>query len=211
MRKLDYCRFGFRVFVKLVPLGVVMCSLAYGQVLNQDQEVLVRGLPSLMAKSDDATEVLLTSLDTVFHDRDICCGKDSALGDSAQSADPASLKDVASKLDGRHLLSDGRPIMVSARYQAGDSVGSGDLIQAIMNHHAALVDWDSHIYVVHGVVYMWMANSSPDSPGYAGAVVHKLLLRDTRYSDSRRALVINRDTADLSKLHGLLLVDAKPQ
>jgi len=211
MIKLPSYRPAFRQLLCLTGLSLAMTCLAYGQVLNQDQEVQVRGLPSLMARSDSPTEVLLTSLDTAFHDKELCCGKESALGDSAQAADPKSLKDIASKLDGRHLLSDGRPIMVKAEYLVPDAMSASSLTVAIMNQHAALAEWNSHLYVVYGVVYMWMTNSSPDSPGSPGAVVHKLLLWDTRYSDSRRTVVINRDTDDLSKLQGLLLIDAKPQ
>lgn len=192
-------------------VGFTFPGFASGQILNQDQQVEVHNLPSLMARSHDPSEVLLTSLDTILHDHDVCCGKDSALGDSAQSADPTSLKDVARKLDGRHLLSDGRPIMVKAEYLAPDAIGAGSLAAAIINQHAALVEWDSHLYVVHGVVYMWMSNSTPDAPAPPGAVIHKLLLWDTRYSDSRRTLVINRDTEDLSKLQGVLLLDYKLQ
>ena len=195
----------------LAAFTFALCGWAYGQILNQDQEVQVHGLPALMAKSDGATEVLLTSLDTAFHDKNICCGRDSALGDSAQAADPTSLKDVAAKLNGRHLLSDGRPIMVKAEYLPPDAMGASSLTIAVMNQHAALAEWNSHLYVVYGIVYMWMANSTPDSPGPPGAVIHKLLLLDTRYSDSRRTVVINRDTDDLSKLQGLLLIESKLQ
>jgi len=41
--------------------------------------------PSLRARSHDQTDVLLTSLDTVIHDREICRAKDSVLEDSAES------------------------------------------------------------------------------------------------------------------------------
>jgi len=200
------------VLTKLVASYFVLCCFGYGQVLNQDQEIQVHDLPSLMARSHDRSEVLLTSLDTVFHDREICCGKDSALEDSAGAADPRSLKDVASKVQGRHLLSDGRPVMVTATHLTPDAVNSGLLVTWFLNQHAALMQWNSHIYVVHGIVYMWIASGDATSGSMTQmTVIHKFLLWDTRYSDSRREVVFNRDTDDLSKVQGFLFVEAKPQ
>ena len=204
-------RFRSWVLTKLVVSSFALCCLGYGQILNQDEEIQVHDLPALTARSAHRSDVLLTSLDTLFHDREICCGRDSALEDSAGAADPRSLKDVASKLQGRHLLSDGRPMMVTATYLTPDAVNSGLLITWFQNQHAALMQWNSHIYVVHGIVYMWTANYTPDGSGQSGTVIHKFLLWDTRYSDSRREVVFNRDSDDLSKVQGFLFVEAKPQ
>jgi len=182
------------------------------QVLNQDNEIQVHDLPALMARTPHSSDVLLTSLDTIFHDPDICCGRDSALGDSAEAADPHSLKDVATKLDGRHLLGDGRPIKVTARFVAQDQINSGDLISSVLNQHALLMQWDSHLYVVHGLVYRWFVTSSgPDGGGSEGTLIHKLLLWDTRYSDSRREVVFDRTIDDLSKVQGLLFLQWTPE
>jgi hypothetical protein len=166
-----------------------------------------------MARSHDPSDVLLTSLDTVFHDRDVCCGKDSALEDSVLAADPKSLKDVANRLEGRHLLSDGRPITVIAEYQTPDQVNSGRLIRVILHQHAPLMMWNSNLYVVHGVVYLWTASGGdPTSSGMITmTVIHKFLLWDTRYSDSRREVVFDRDTDDPKNVQGLLFLEAKPQ
>jgi hypothetical protein len=203
-------RFPWRRLPILVGVYLASCCFSNGQVLNQDQQVEVHNLPSLMAKSKDPTEVLLTSLDTVIHDREICCGRDSALADSVEAADPDSLKDVASKLDGKHLLSDGRPIAIKATYLASDAINAG-LVTIIANQHAALLTWNSHLYVVYGVVYMWQSDYSPDGGGGVYAVIHKLLLWDMRYSDARRSVIFNRDTDDASKLQGMLVVEAKLQ
>src|SRR5882724_3491807 len=92
-------------------LWLVLEGCVVAQVYHPGQEVRVKGLPALIARSHDAADVLMTSLDTIVHDRSLCCGKDSALEDSVAQADPASLKDVAAKLQGRHLLSDGRPVL----------------------------------------------------------------------------------------------------
>jgi hypothetical protein len=196
----------------LFGLSLATCSLAYGQILNRDIEIAVHDLPSLMARTPHSSDVLLTSLDTVFHDQDICCGKDSALGDSAEATDPKSLKDIAGKLDGRHLLGDGRPIKVTARYVAPEQINAGELITTILNQHAALMRWDSHLYVVYGVIYQWVATGGSQDGGISeGTTIHKLLLWDTRYSDARRELVFDRTTDDLSKVQGLLFLQWAPE
>lgn len=213
MRQLRSVSPVFSILGKLAFAGFALSSLAFAQILYQDQEVEVHDLPSLMARTPHSSDVFLTSVDTVLHDREICCGKDSALEDSAAAADPKSLKDAASRLQGRHLLSDGRPIMVNATYLTPDAVNSGLLITWFQNQHAALVQWNSRVYVVHGIVYFWNASGvSPDgSGGYEGTVIHKFLLWDTRYSDSRREVVFNRDTDDLNNVQGFLFLEAKPQ
>jgi hypothetical protein len=196
---------------RLMVLFLAANGLAWAQVLYQDQEIQVHDLPSLTARSAHSADVLLTSLNTVFHDHEICCGRDSALEDSVGAADPKSLKDVASKLQGRHLLGDGRPIMVTATYSTPDAVNSGVLIQWFLKQRAALMRWNSHLYVVHGIVYIWTASSAPEGSGQTGTVIKKFLLWDTRFSDSRREVVFNRDTDDLTQVEGFLFADAKPQ
>ncbi len=197
--------------LRVVVLCLSVHGLAEGQLLYTDQEIQAHNLPSLMARSPHSSDVWLTSLDTVFHNHEICCGKDSALEDSAAAADPKSLKDAVTKLQGRHLLSDGRPVMVTATYVTPEAVNSGILITWFQNEHAALMRWNSHIYVVHGIVYMWTASATPDGSGQTGTLIRKFLLWDVRFSDSRRAVVFDRDTDDLSKVEGFLFVDAKPQ
>ena len=211
MTNLHGCRAVFAASVESVLFGLLFCSFAYGQDLSQDQELEVHHLPSLMVRSQNPRELLLTSLDTIIHDRAVCCGKDSALEDSALAADPKSLKDVASKLEGRHLLSDGRPIIVTTEYLPAEQASSGHLITMILNQHAALMDWNSRLYVVHGVGYVWEGYSIPDRGGGTMAVMRRLLLWDTRFSDSRREVVFNRYTDDVTKVQGFLFVEAKLQ
>lgn len=196
----------------ILAAALAVCCHAQGQVLNQDQEVFVHNLPSLTAHSQDPSDILLASLETVFHDHDVCCGKNSALGDSALAADAKSLKDVAEKLEGRHHLSDGRPIKVVAEYVAPDAINSGRLISTMMNQQPVLMEWNSRLYVVHGVVYLWTASGDPTSGSFSRmTVIHKLLLTDTRFSDSRREVIFDRTTDDLSKVQGMLFLQAALQ
>jgi hypothetical protein len=168
----------------------------------------VSGLPVLVARSHDSADVLRTSLATILHDKSVCCGKDSALGDDVARADPLSLKDVAAKLQGRHLLSDGRPIMVTADYLDPATINASNLITTLHDQHALLMEWNSHLYVCYGLTYR------RDYDPVTGAVVNtilKFLLLDTRYSDSRRKVVFNRESDDWSKVQGMLRVTAAPQ
>jgi len=203
------CQSAFLVLTEWM-LVVGLSCLAYGQVFNTDLEVKVSGLPALMARSHDATDVLPTVLDTIFQDRSVCCGKDSALEDSVAAADPQSLKDLASRLQGRHLLGDGRPIQVTAEFWPPDAVNSGKMISALSDKHALLMAWDSHLYVVYGVVYQWIWVGG-DEGGGAMTVIRKFLLLDTRYSDSRREVVFTRGVEDADKVQGLLFLQFKPQ
>lgn len=191
-------------------LPALVCSIS-AQILGPDQEVQVANLPSLMARTPHASDVLLTSLDTIIHDRDVCCGKDSALEDSVERADPKSLKDVASKLQGRHLLSDGRPIEVNTVYLSVDQVNAYQLINMMQKQHAALIEWNSHVYVLHGLVYLWTENYNPESGNIPLTTIHKFLLWDTRYSDSRREVVFNRENDEPGSIQGFLFVDFKLQ
>jgi len=72
-----------------------------------DQEIRVRDLPLLTARSTPASDVPATSIEIVFNDKEVCCGKNFSLEDSVQESNPKSLKDIASKLQGKHRLSDG--------------------------------------------------------------------------------------------------------
>jgi hypothetical protein len=192
----------------LAILCLAFCGYAHAQDLYKPESVRVSNLPTLMARSHDPSDVLLTSLDTILHDREVCCGKDSALEDSAQRADPASLQDVAAKLQGRHLLSDGRPIMVTANYIAPDAVNAYLLIETLQQKHAMLLLWKSHLYVLYGATYI--LDFDPNS-GDSSDNVLTLLLIDTRYSDSRRNVEFNRETDDWSKVQGFFWVTSEPQ
>jgi hypothetical protein len=210
MGKLDMRQTGSQTIIafvlKLLLAFAVLASLAFAQLVNQEQELEVRNLPTLMARSHDPTDVLLTSLDTILHDHDVCCGKDSALADSLEAADPKSLKDIAGRLQGRHLLSDGRPIMVTTNYLSPTEVNAGVLTTQILNQHPAIMEWNSHLYVVHGVAYYWVS----DGQGGSYPELLKLFLTDTRYSDTRREATLTRGTDDFDKVQGILYVDFKP-
>ena len=186
---------------------LVLGCCAFGQVSYPSLEVHISDLPTLKARTKDPTDVLLTSLDTILRDREVCCGKDSALEDSLEKADPTSLKDIAAKLQGRHLLSDGRPIMVTAQYLAPDAIGADGLINTLQAKHALLMEWNSHLYVCYGVTY----RKDYHANGGVMDTILTFLLLDTRYSDSQREVVFNRERDDWKKVQGMLWVASAPQ
>jgi hypothetical protein len=192
----------------VVASCLTVCCFALGQVSYPDKEVSVHDLPSLTAQSMHAPDVLATSLEIIFNNKEVCCGRNSALGDSVQAADTRSLNDIASKLQGRHVLSDGRPIMVTAEYLPLDAVNSGHLISMIVNQHAPLMEWNSHLYVVYGATYVETVDYSTGSHMNA---IHKFLLQDARFSDSRRAVSFDRVIDKAGKVQGVLFLQAVQQ
>ena len=204
-------KFTFLLAATFVYAGTLaVCFQAQAQVVNQDQEIFVQNLPIVKASSQDPSDILLASLETVFHDQNVCCGRNSSLRDSVQAADAGSLRDVAAKLEGRHRLGDGRTINVTANYVAADAIRGAPLIAMLMNERAALIEWNSHLYVLRGVVYRWIESGDPTSVSKT-TVIHKLLLWDTRFSDSRRDVVFDRTKDDWSKVQGLLVLQSLPQ
>lgn len=196
-------------------LLMMFSGFAFGQdtggwrLYRPNQEVRVPQLPALTARSHDPSDVLLAALGIVFNDPSICCGRDSALEDRALAADPSSLKEIASKVEGKQLLSDGRPIMITADFvPSAPSVDiSLRIVGPLKEKRALLMVWNSHLYVLYGAVFDEVA----DDTGSSQFMIHKLLLLDTRYSGSRREVTFNRDTDDLNTVKGFLFVDVKLQ
>jgi hypothetical protein len=197
-----------RIAMNVAILSLALNGVAHGQHSYNPDGIRVSDLPKLMARTSEPSDVLMTSLDTILHDREVCCGKDSALEDSVQRADPASLQDITAKLQGRHLLSDGRPIMVTAQYIAADAIYGYGLIETLQQKHAMLMMWKSHLYVLYGVTYI--EDYNPET-GTGIDNVSKLLLIDTRYSDARRNVEFDRQTDDWSKVQGVVWVAFAPQ
>jgi hypothetical protein len=174
---------------------------AYTQDYYANQEVRISDLPSVTAKSKDASDVLAASLEIILRDKEVCCGKNSALEDDVQRADPKSLKNVADRLQGRHLLSDGRPIMVTAEFVPATSPVSG-LINALTAKQPLLMEWNSHMYVVYGAIYTTIY--SPEG-GRTDSIL-KIFLVDPRFSDQRREVTFDRQTDDWGKVQGLVML-----
>jgi hypothetical protein len=175
-------------------------------LFSPNEEARVNNLPALTAASKDTSSVIAAAVEMVLHDTTLCCGKDSPLGDSVLS-EPRSLKELSGKLQGRHLLSDGRPIVVNAEYASQNSINSGVIIGALQDQRAPLLEWKSHVYVVYGAVF----GETRCHSGARRYSIVRLLLLDPRFSDQGREAVFNRDSDDLGKVQGLLTLSVAPQ
>ena len=176
--------------------------------MKANQEIRVAHLPRLAARSPDPSYVLLTSLDIIFHDHGICCVKDSALGDSAAAADPTSVKDIVAKLQGRHLMNDGRPVMISVLDLAPQATRNpGAVVSALTNKRTMLLMWNSHLYVLYGALF----DEAQYADGTLADTINQVFLLDPRYSDSRREVSFTRDKDDWNHVEGLLLLSVSPQ
>ena len=183
----------------------VIPSGAQAQIAYPEKEVLVHGLPEFSARSSDLTDVLKTSLAMVIRNKGVCCGKDSALQDTIERADPKSLKEIAEKLKGRQLLSDGRPITVTTEFLTAAEVGADHIIYMLQNQHAAVMEWNSQLYVVRGVTYVESESNVEGSVSKLNSV-HTFLLEDVRYSDARRQVVFDRTKENAGTVQGFLFV-----
>jgi hypothetical protein len=189
--------------IYVVAACLALCLFAAGQFSYPEQEIRIHDLPSLTARSTHASDVLATSLEIAFNDRQVCCGYNSALEEIVRSSDPKSLEDIANNLQGRHLLGDGRPIRVTAEYLPPNAVNSARLISMILSQQPPLMEWNSHLYVVCGVTYVETVDYSTGSDMKA---IHKILLQDERFSDSRREVSFDRLSDDWARVQGLLSV-----
>jgi len=192
------------VFVSTILTYFAASIPAYSQTYYLEHEIQVPNLPFVVSHPDDPSDVLLAMLQTEFHDQTVCCGRDSALEDSAQAAAARSLKEIATKLDGRQLMGgDGRPIHVAAEYVTHEAVTASRVVDAITDQHPLLMQWNSHLYVVYGVDYL---RTEDVSAGVTAVVIRKFLLWDTRYSDERRDVVFDREAEDPTKVQGLMFL-----
>ncbi len=204
--RFQFCRSMFPLLVRCFTASCLAgCCLAQGQTYTK--ELRISDLPSLTARSTDASDVLAAAAEIISRDPEVCCGKKSALGDRVRLADPMSLEAIANKLRGRNVLSDGRAFIVTAEYMSPPSVNVGQLITAVTEKHAPLMEWDSHLYVVFGVIYYETFDSST---GARTDALDKLLLLDPRFSDERREVSFDR-TTDWEKVQALLILVAAPE
>jgi len=51
-----------------------------------------------------------------------------------------------------------------SEHLAPDAVTAGKVVSIAVNQYALLIIWNSRLYIVHSVVYVWNADPSIDSP-----------------------------------------------
>ena len=171
------------------------------------KEVRVTNLHLRNAKSADSTATLAATLSTIFDDPQVCCGKDSALGDEVFSADSDSIEGLARTLQGRHMLDDGRPILVSAQYVSADSAKAEQVIAPLLTNKPLLMEWNYHFYVVQGVVFSERAYDN----GFHEYLVRQLLLSDPRFTDERMRVAFHANNNSWHEVQGFLILSAAPE
>jgi hypothetical protein len=176
-------------------------------LIRPNEEIRVSGLKALKAPTNDGSDILAASLEVIFDDRAICCGRDSALEDSVAHADPRSIKDIIARLQGRHLLSDGRPMVVDVTDLAPSATNPFSIVDALRKNHALLMMWNSHLYVTYGAVF----DEAVYSDGTITETINKLLLLDLRHAPPRGELSFTRTRDDWNKVNGLLLLTVTTQ
>jgi hypothetical protein len=148
------------------------------------------------------TAVLVSALETIFHDSELCCGKRSTLWSAALSADPHSLKDVGARMQGRYSLGDGRRVTITAEFAPSSSINTSQLLAPLMRGQAALLEWKSHLYVLYGADFDEVRDPSEGR----GFDIHKLLLIDVRFSDVRREVALDQKSIGPKELEELLVL-----
>lgn len=195
--------------------AVLASCAAFGQDIAPtthlpNQEIRISNLSLNPATSKSYSAVLAADLEAVFHDKDVCCGKNSTLEDVVGYAalrDHTPLKELAGKLQGRHLLSDGRPILVTAEYTPHSSITPYQIVSLLREQRPQIVSWQSHLYVLYGALF----DDTCSNDGGCSYAIHKLFLRDARFSDSRREVVFDREADDWDKFGGMLSLSVAPQ
>jgi hypothetical protein len=164
-----------------------------------NQVVVVTNLPLLRAPSAEKPAVVATALEIMLRDKEVCCGKDSGLGNAVLSA--GSLKELSANLQGRHVLGDGRSVMVRTEYFPQSSPSARLIIKTLMDQQPMLLEWKSRVYVLYGANFDEIRQYNPDDWLFT---IHKLLLLDVRFSDQQREVDFNNPTDDWKTIQGLM-------
>ncbi len=193
-------------------LSAAYCSYAQDYVpppvvFHPNQQVRIRDFSPHTAHSSAAAAVLAAALETVFHNEQLCCRKNSALEDRVLASVSLSLRDLGGKLQGRWTLSSGRPIMLASEYLSPASIGPEQFIAPLMHNQPYLMQWNSRLFVVYGVVF----DESIYSSGQRNYVIQKLLLFDPQHSAANNEITFDRQHDDWKTVQGLLLLKAAPQ
>jgi hypothetical protein len=84
-------------------------------------------------------------------------------------------------------------------------------MNSMLEKHALLMEWNSHLYVVCGVIFDQTFSQTFNQDNSTINAIHKILLLDTRFSDERREISFDRLTDDWGKVQGLVMLKAAAQ
>lgn len=144
--------------VRAMLIVLALSCVAHAQTwTTPDVELRVKGFHFYTAGSNkDDTAPLASALQTLIGNPDLCCGRDSTLEDSVGQVFPLSLGLAASKISGRKILPDGRPVIVTAEFKPVNTdnnpatVVVSNVTTSLHNNQPLLMQWRSQVYVVFG-------------------------------------------------------------
>lgn len=196
---------------RLATLLIAFSALSYSQTdlgpsyrFLPSKQIRVTNLRLQNASTNSATDVLSAALSTIFNDPQVCCGKDSALGEVVLSADSGSIEDLARALQGRHMLGDGLPIFVNSLFLQPASAKPQQILAPLLENKPLLIEWNSCFYVVQGAVF----SERDYENGSREYMLRQLLLLDTRYTDRRAQVSFRADSNSWRDVQGILILNA---
>jgi hypothetical protein len=167
--------------VRVVCFVLVAVGATFAQLSAAPKSVRVAHVRFQAATSAD--NVLAASVADVVANPEVCCGRSSSRVDVVAAADLRNLVGIASKLQGRHVLGDGRPYVLSATFFSarptlGQMPAANVILTFLQGDHAMLMLWNSHLYVVYGADYTETVYNGVDSGNSVVDTVDTLQLFD---------------------------------
>jgi hypothetical protein len=142
-------------------------------VVHPNQEVVVHNMRLSAATQASSEAALAAALESVFNNPSVCCGRQSTFADTEVAGNP-SLQELSKKLGGRHTLTDGRPLAITAEFYSASTITAADLISLLRNNSHMLTEWNGQVYVLRGVTF----DDKVYSDGSHDYFLRKLLLFD---------------------------------
>jgi hypothetical protein len=136
----------------------------------------------------------------------LCCGEDSAIGETPAGGTPGTLREIGDKIAGRHVLGDGTAVTIVANYFPAESISSDFIIVPLSKQQPMMMEWNAHFYVLYGAIY----DDRVFTDGRHDYVIQKLLLLDPGKPAEPQA-VFDRQKDDWSKVQGLLTLKVTEQ
>lgn len=197
--------------ISLLIVVSLSFSLAHAQeqsypsvVVHPNQEVTVKNLHLQLARSPGETAALAGALETILDFPQLCCGRNSSIPALPTSGRSNSLQEIATKLNGKHVLSDGRPVFVAAHYFSASAITSHQIVAFLMENQTLLVQWDSHFFVLRGAVF----DDKVYSDGNRDIILRKLRLFDPDATAAAHEITFDREKNQWSQVQGFLLIKA---
>ena len=157
------------------------------------------------APNTTANGALISMLSVVIQDRDVCCGKDSALGRDLERVNTTSAEEVKDVVKGRHVMNDGRWVTIETTYLPETSVNSWQLIDLIMKGQLAIIEWNHHLYLLKEVSF----DETRYSDGTSDYSIQRAVLLDPQSTAKNKEVRFDRQKDDWGQIKGLLTLVAK--